>query len=433
MMGTFPGLNYWSLAKELDLVSWDSYPAWHGPESDWKVASYVSFVHDINRSMKGGRPFMLMESTPSVTNWQLVSKLKRPGMHVLSSLQAVAHGADSVQYFQWRKSRGSSEKFHGAVVDHVGHEYTRVFQDVTDVGKILEHLDPIIGTTVLADVAIIYDWENRWGIDDALGPRRQNRDYEPTCVAHYRAFWQQGVPVDVIDMTCDLIKYKLVIAPMLYMIRPGVVERIEQFVQAGGVFVTTYWSGLTDEHDLCFLGGFPGPLRRVTGVWAEETDALYDDDINHLVMVPDNALGLEKSYDIHQVCDLIHAETAEVLAQYGDDFYAKRPALTVNSFGKGKAYYIAARTEDAFLTDFYDALIQQLQPRQALDAILPQGITAQIRSDGDTDFIFVMNFTSTEQTVALPTVKDSLRYLIDGTSIGDTLVLSAYGIVILTR
>jgi beta-galactosidase len=78
---------------------------------------------------------MLIESTPSATNWMEVARPKRPGMHLLSSLQAVAHGSDTVQYFQWRKGRGAAEKFHGAVVDHAGHENTRVFQDVVEVGQ----------------------------------------------------------------------------------------------------------------------------------------------------------------------------------------------------------------------------------------------------------------------------------------------------------
>ena len=138
-MGTFPGLNYWKFAKHLDVISWDSYPTWHQGD-DVALASEVAFVHDINRSLKGGKPFMLMESVPSATNWMPSAKRKRPGMHALSSLQAVAHGSDTVQYFQWRKSRGSAEKFHGAVVDHVGHENTREFRDVTDVGIKLEAL-----------------------------------------------------------------------------------------------------------------------------------------------------------------------------------------------------------------------------------------------------------------------------------------------------
>ena len=120
MMYYFYGINYFDLKNEIDIVSWDSYPVWHKvTSSDLKIACDTAMMHDMMRSIKN-EPFLLMESTPSMTNWQNVAKLKKPGMHMLSSIQAIAHGSNSVQYFQWRKSRGSSEKFHGAVVDHYG-------------------------------------------------------------------------------------------------------------------------------------------------------------------------------------------------------------------------------------------------------------------------------------------------------------------------
>lgn len=430
-MGTYTGLNYWKFAPELDVISWDNYPRWHGEEPDWELAYKVAFVHDINRSLKGGKPFMLMESTPSMTNWMQVAKLKRPGMHLLSSIQAVAHGSDTVQYFQWRKSRGCVEKFHGAVVDHCGHENTRVFRDVAEVGKVLEKLDPIVGTTVRPEVAIIYDWENRWAIDDAQGPRREKKDYLLTCQSHYRPFWENGVPVDVIDMDCDFSGYKLLIAPMLYMVRPGVAERIEKFVEEGGTFVTTYWSGIVDENDLCFLGGFPGPLRKVTGIWSEEIDALYDHDVNHVVLKDDNPLGLKGEYEARELCDLIHAESAEVLATYKSDFYAGRPALTVNSFGKGKAYYIAFRNNGDFLTDFYGALIKELNLKRAVDTELPQGVTAQMRTDGERVFVFILNFVPEERQVDLKDMR--FRDMLTGKDVTGCISLPPYGVKILER
>lgn len=398
-MGTFPGLNYWKFAKHLDVIAWDSYPTWHRGD-DVALASDIAFVHDINRSLKGGQPFMLMESVPSTTNWMPAAKRKRPGMHALSSLQAVAHGSDTVQYFQWRKSRGSAEKFHGAVVDHVGHENTRVFRDVADVGVKLEALRHIVGTTVRPDVAIIYDWENAWAMNDAQGPRRGDKGYLDACKNHYRAFWQRGIPVDIIDMDQDLSRYKLVIAPMLYMLRPGVDARIAEFVQNGGTFVTTYWSGIVDENDLVFLGGWPGgQLRQVLGIWAEEIDALYENDRNAIVMSAGNALHLSGEYESRDYCDLIHAESAKVLAVYASEFYAGRPALTVKSTGQGRAYYIATNPDHTFLSDFYDALDSQLKLLHALGAKLPYGINAQVRSDGQIQNIFLMNFNAHPETV----------------------------------
>jgi beta-galactosidase len=101
------GLDYWAFAPHLDLISWDSYPRWHSEADEWRVAVKTAFYHDLHRSYKQ-KPFLLMESTPSVTNWQGISRPKVPGMHLLSSLQAVAHGANGVGYFQWRQSRGGS-------------------------------------------------------------------------------------------------------------------------------------------------------------------------------------------------------------------------------------------------------------------------------------------------------------------------------------
>jgi beta-galactosidase len=430
LMGLYPGLNYWKLAQHIDVVSWDSYPSWHQAISDAERAAQIAFVHDLNRCMKGGKPFMLMESTPSVVNWQDFAKLKRPGMHLLSSIQAVAHGSDTVQYFQWRKSRGSSEKLHGAVVDHAGHENTRVFRDVTEVGQLLEKLDAVVGTTIRPEVAIIYDTENRWAVEDIQGLMKADKGYVTTCMNHYHAFWKQNIPVDVIDMEQPLDSYRLVIAPMLYMLRPGVADRITQFVENGGTFVATYWSGVVDENDLCFLDGFPGPLRQVLGIWAEEIDTLYPTDKNTLVPAADNPLKLTSPYEIRELCELIHAETARVLAAYGTDFYAGRPALTVNDFGKGQAYYMAARTEQRFLDEFYRALAAQLHIRPAIDAPLPDGVSVSQRSDGKRRFVFVMNFADQAAHVELD--QQSYSDLLTGESVGHHLDLSPYGVRILT-
>jgi beta-galactosidase len=395
MMGFYTGLNYWKFAPHVDVISWDSYPRWHTEQPEWKTAVHTAFTHDLNRSMKGGKPFILMESTPSQQNWTPIAPLKRPGMHRLSSLQAIAHGSDSVMYFQWRKSRGSCEKFHGAVVDHVGHENTRVFQDVAEVGADLGAMTDIVGATTPAEVAIIYDWENRWMIDMESGPRNLDKNHFETCLEHYEPLWKRGVPVDVIDMEQDLGKYKLVIAPMLYLLRCGIAQKIETFVEQGGTFVTTYLSGYVDEKDLCFLTGFPGPLRKLLGVWAEELDALPNHRTQTVKAIKGNPLGLHGKYEARHFAEMIHTEGAKVLAKFTTDFYAAQPAVTMNKFGKGKAYYIASRNDDRFNDDFIGALVKKLKLRHALNGAgkPPPGVTATFRTDGDREWIFLMNFT----------------------------------------
>ena len=429
-MGLFPGLNYPKFAQHVDVVSWDSYPVWHTTGSDWRLGAQIGFVHDQNRSMKGGKPFMLMESTPSNTNWQPIPKLKRPGMHKLSSLQAVAHGSDTVQYFQWRKSRGSSEKFHGAVVDHVGNENTRVFGDVSELGAILKQLDPVVGTTVHPQVAIYLDWENRWAIDDLHGLGRERRSYPETVLSHYLPFWKRGISVDVIAEEADISSYKLVIAPMLYMLKPGLANRLRSFVQDGGTLVATYWSGIVDENDLCFLGGWPGDgLREVLGIWDEEIDTLAPGEKNQVRMAAQNELGLNGEFEARDYFALIHAETARVLATYGSDFYAGRPALTVNDFGKGHAYYIASRNDEKFTDAFLDRLVARLHLTRNLPADLPEGVTAQLRGDGQNNYIFVMNFNPVPVEINLG--KSTYTNLLNGQTVSGMLSLASFGVEIL--
>ncbi|WP_040950101.1 beta-galactosidase [Gorillibacterium massiliense] len=431
MMDLFEGLDYRKFADLLDVISWDAYPTWHENLDDSKLAAWFSMNHDLFRSLKG-KPFLLMESTPSLTNWQAVSKLKRPGMHRLSSLQAVAHGSDSVQYFQWRKSRGSSEKFHGAVVDHAGHEHTRVFQDVASLGKTLEGLSDVIGTFTPAETAIVMDWDNRWAVKDAQGVRNRGIGYEETLLTHYRAFWELGIPLDIIGSEDDFSAYKLIVAPMLYLVREETGQKIERFVEAGGTFVATYWSGIVNENDLCHLGGFPGPLRRTLGVWSEETEGLHPDDRNELVCLEANQLGLSGRFEIREICEITHSEGAETLAVYGDDFYAGRPVLTVNRLGYGQAYHLAARVADAsFYELLYGHIAQKAGVSKVLNSHLPAGVTAQIRSDGEHDYLFLMNFSGKEAEVEL----DSADYADVETGAAEErfVRLGVYGVRILKR
>jgi beta-galactosidase len=311
---------------------------------------------------------------------------------MLQSIQALAHGADTVQYFQFRKSRGGPEQYHGAVVDHEGSENTRVFGDVAEVGKRLQGLDDLVGADTPAQVALIHDYQVRWALDDVKGFLQDKTGYGETVLNHYRPFWKQGIPVEVIDSRQALDKYRLVIAPMLYLLREGTAERLDAFVRQGGILVTTYATGYVNESTLAFLGGFPGPLKETLGIWCEEIDALYPGEENSIQW---NG----KSYRAFDLCELIHGRGAETLGVYGSDFYAGRPALTVHRRGEGKAYFIAARTGEDFLDDFYRRVTAEADIRLYFND-LPKGLTAQVRNNGEKNFVFLMNFTSETKRVS---------------------------------
>lgn len=388
LMGFYNGLDYRVLSKEIDFVSWDCYPPWsNNPSRDLHEARFTAMTHDLMRSLKH-RPFLVMESVPNVTSWFEYNKLKRPKVHELTSLQAVAHGSDSVLYFQWRKSRGAVEKFHGAVVDHVGNENTRVFKDVSALGERLKGLDEIVGTTTKAKAAIVFDWDNRWAIDMAKGFATNNKKYIDTVEQYYYSLWKRGIDTDIVSRTEDLSKYSLVIAPMQYIVCKEAEQNFADYVKNGGTLLCTYMTGMVDENDLCHLGGFPcGELKNVFGIWNEEIDTLYPEDSNTIKLYD------EKEFKAIDYCELIHTRGAKVLGVYGEDFYKGMPGFTENSYGKGKAYYVAFRDNGDFTDYIVEKLLNETSISSAFDGELPKDVTAHSRSDDKNTYVFLENYS----------------------------------------
>ena len=428
--------DYRKIAKLLDFVSWDSYPAWHSPgEGHRSEAVRTAFWHDRFRTMGGGKPFALMECTPSQPSWADFNKLKKPGMHRLAALQAIAHGSDTVQYFQWRKSRGGYEKFHGAVVDHYGGSDTRVFSEVAEVGKELAGLGEIVGTKVVSRAAVMFDTESGWALDLMKGGNKK-KDYEGLCLAFYRVLWERGISADVIESADDLQKYDLVLAPALYMVSEETIEKLCRFVSEGGTLVSTAMTGWADENDLCYLGGFPGgKLKELFGIRAEEMDSLYPSERNKAVMKKEVS-GLKKpgdAYEAAEYCELLRPLGAEVLAEYGEDFYSGSPALTVNRFGKGRAFYIAFKNGGELYSDLVSALSAELSLPRALGTSLPRGVTASVRTDGENSFVFLQNFGDAPAELTLGAEDGKLTDPQTGEEVTGTVRLDAYGVRILKK
>ncbi|MFS0612997.1 beta-galactosidase [Lederbergia ruris] len=422
LMGLYPELDYFKWGKEMDVVSWDNYPSIDTP------ISMTAMTHDLMRSLKSGKPFMLMEQTPSQQNWQAYNSLKRPGVMRLWSYQAVARGADTVLFFQLRRSIGATEKFHGAVIEHVGHEHTRVFRETAALGKELGQLsDHIIDARVEAKTAIVFDWENRWGIDLTSGPSVA-LDYVKEVHKYYDALYQQNIQVDMIGVDEDLSKYDLVIAPVLYMVKGNYHEKLEKFVADGGTFVTTFFSGIVDEHDLVTTGGYPGKLRKLLGIWSEEIDALHPDVYNRII-IKEKTDHLEGEYPCNILFDLIHPEGAEVVAEYGDDFYKGMPVVTKNKFGAGEAWYIASSPDSKFLQDFMADLCmdKEIKPLLASDP----SVEVSQRVKADQTYLFVMNHNDTTSQFELGSAQK--RNLLTGETVKGTVSIDAHDVMILTE
>ena len=414
MMYGFTELDYHKVAKVIDFASWDCYPEWHnGDES--VIAQRAGFWHDLYRSLKK-KPFLLMESTPSLVNWKPYNKPKAPGLDVLSSLQAVAHGSDSVQYFQWRKGRGSSEKLHGAVVGHDGTAYTRVFRSVQTTGSILQKIDEISGSTVDAKVALIFDWENLWALNDCQGYAKDDKQYMETCYAYHRVFWERGINCDIVAPDADLSSYKLVIAPMLYLTGEDTIGNLARYVRDGGTLYGTYMMGTVDENDLCYLGGIPGEtLKEVFGITAEEIDTLYPNERRHAA-----------THELVDYCETVKLLGAKTIACYTDGYYKDTPAVTCNTYGKGKAIYQACRDTGSLKETVISDLLAQLEIEAVVhaQAPLPHGVTAHSRTDGERTYVFVENYLDAEAPAVF--LREPMENLLTG-EITDCCTLPPYG------
>lgn len=422
MMQYFAPLDYDKWSHEVDVISWDSYPRWHTQEDEVPIAVWTAFMHNQMRSFQK-KPFLLMESTPSLVNWADDNNVKRPGMNYLSSLQAIACGSDSVLYFQWRKSRGSSEKFHGAVVGHDGSEDNRVFREAAWIGKDLKSIsDKVLGTCNKAKAAIIMDWENWWALSDAQAITKR-LDYMEELRKYYRSFWEMGMEVDVVSMDRELKDYRLVVAPVLYLYKKDYIIRVEEFVRNGGIYVATYWSGRVDESDLCFLG--KKPLEQVLGLTVNEIDVGNDYFQNSFQY-------RGKEYAAGILREAVTLKTAAPLGVYLKDYIAKTPAITENSYGNGKAFYLAVQPEMEFLRDFLKAVAEEANVEPNIPDALPYGVTVSKRSgiDRSSDVYFLQNFNRTQVKMH---ISDVYCDLVTGDLVTGDVLLHAYQCIIMEK
>ncbi|MCI9340077.1 MAG: beta-galactosidase [Dorea sp.] len=387
LMGIFKGLDYFKWAKEMDIVSWDNYPSYDTP---W---SMTAMRHDLMRGLKAA-PFMLMEQTPSQQNWQPYNSLKKPGQMRAQSYQTVAHGADTIQFFQLRRSVGGCEKFHGAVIEHVGTAKTRVFRETAELGAELRSIGTsIIGAENESKAGIIFDWDNYWALEYTSGPNKDLK-YVDQIWRYYEYFYNKNISVDMIPVDADFGKYDLVAAPVLYMVKEGVAEAIEKYVADGGTFVTGFMSGIVDQSDNVHLGGYPGPLRKLAGIWAEEIDALAPEQSNEIVF------GDGTRKQCRMLCDILHLEGAEEIAQYGDDFYAGTPVVTKNAFGRGCTYYVGTVPERDGLAKLLDMVCDEAGVRPVIAEETELEVTRRVTETQE--IYFIMNFK--DQELALPGV-----------------------------
>lgn len=381
VMGETKGMDYADWAGEVDFVANDHYFV-PGPQG----VDELSFSANLTGNIAGGNPWFLMEHSTSAVNWQPVNTPKKPGALRRDSLTHVAHGADAVCYFQWRQSRAGAEKFHSAMVPHAG-EDSPIFRSVAGLGRELESLSDVAGShRSPASAAILFDWNSWWASEQDSHPSDRLR-YKQEALDWYSAFLALGLRVDVVPSAADLSGYALVVAPILHAVPAALKGRLEDYVQNGGHFVTGYFSGIADENDHIWLGGYPGAFADLLGVRVDEFGPLLDGESIQL----DNGATATLWADRVQPS----GHDVEILARYTTGEHSGDAAVTRRAVGNGSAAYMGARLGAPGLAPVLADLAASAGLSSELPAELRGAVEMVVRTDGRTDYVFLINRTDT--------------------------------------
>ncbi|WP_156762131.1 beta-galactosidase [Microbacterium karelineae] len=381
------GTDLWAWAEEVDVVSDDHYlwAADDAPEIGLAIAA------DLTRSVAGGRPWILMEHSTSAVNWQPRNLAKRPGEMARNSLAHVARGADAVLFFQWRASRRGAEKFHSAMLPHAGTD-SRVWREVTALGRDLGALDEVRGSRVTADVAVLWDFESFWAQDLEWRPT-EDLSHRERIRAYYERLWRDGVTVDFALPGHDLSRYRLVVAPAQYLLRADDAANLTRYVAGGGTLVVSYFSGIVGENDDVHPGGYLSPLREALGVDVEEWLPLAEGARTAIAWDD----GSETPSDHWQ--EQLRLAGAEVVARNASGPGEGLPAVTRHAHGDGAGWYVSTRLDTAGLA----ALMRRVYDDAGITpARHDEGLEVVRRTDGDRSYAFAINHSARDVALETP-------------------------------
>lgn len=412
LMGLHQPINGFTWSKEMDLVAWDAYP------DPYEPIPYGYFMaHDLTRSLKK-RPFLLMEQAPGAVNWRGQNAVKTPGRMRLWSYEAVAHGADGILFFQWRASQGGAEKFHSGMVPHSNDENSRVFREVAELGRELKKCAEILETKFYAEAAIVFDWENWWALE--LDSKPSNLvEYPAQLVSYYRVLHRLNIGVDFISPDEDLKKYKVVFAPASYQVSQIFSDRVKDFVRNGGIFVTNFFSGIANQEDRIYLGGYPGAYKDVLGIYVEEFAPMKKGQV-HQIATPWG----DASIRIWE--EVIHLKGAKAFAYFKEGYLAGMPAVTRHDYGRGVAYYVGTDPEEAFLKNMIREILSRIRITAPMH--VPDGVEVATRENNTARYHFVLNHTDHEKRFV---IDGEYEELLTGTPEKKIITLAARGVKIL--
>lgn len=417
-MGLFKELDYYALARDVDFVSWDNYPVWGAPEIRYDAA----LAADVMRGLKR-RNFWIMEQTAGPCGWGVFARNVRPGELRNIAWQQCAHGADGMVWFRWRTCTAGREQYWHGLLGHDGRPLRR-YKEAARTAREMHALAPLLdGTTVAADVAIVYDYDSLWAL--RIQPGFAENDYQKAIGRYYRALFRAGVNVDIVPRDADLSRYKLVLAPALHVLPDAAADHLVRYVRAGGILLADCRTAVKDGTNLCHPRTLPGLLTPALGITIEEYDAVPCTVCCAVQGTP----AFPGTFTAVQYTDWVRPRGATQLAGYTDWHIHKYAALTRHACGTGAGWYLGAVIKEDV---FYDQLVRHLLDDAGVTALLrpPAGVELCVRRGARHELIFLVNHTEEPQTVAVPAgLRDALR----NRACAGHVTLERYGVAVLWR
>ena len=427
-VGLIDTIDMRDLYAKLDFAAFDNYPGFFDmlmaqegrPPSSDGIATTVSLGHDLGRSVKGGEPFMIMEEQSGKAGQKAFSPQPETGQVRLWTYQAVAHGAMGVNYFRWDTATFGAEEYWHGILNH-DRSKSPAYEEIRQTVKELKALgQEVLYSQYAAQTALVYDYDCSWAIK--IQPGHYALDYMAQVTSWYGAVNASHTGIDVIAPEADLSPYKIVFAPLAYVMSEKQAAKIKSFVQAGGTFVTNFRLGVKNQNSQIVRTPLPGLLREVMGVTVADYVPIYSAKnavkFAPALAGPDGECGLWT--------DILQPTGAEVLASYTKGSHAGEAAITMNTLGSGKAVYIGADLDGASLARVLRTLSGLAGVKQPLE--VPPGVEVTVRRTGDKQWIFVLNHTAVSQSVSIP---KTFTDLLTGKTRTGKIDVSGYGVQVL--
>ncbi len=416
LMGLFSDLDYYALAEDLDHVSWDNYPVWGKPDIPYNSSAAAAVMRGLKR-----KNFWIMEQTAGPGGWSAFGRNTRPGEIRKIAYQQLANGADGMIWFRWRTCTAGREQYWHGLLQHDGKPLRR-YREAAQYAKEQHALAPEIeGTTVKADVAMIYDYDTIWAL--RIQPGYPGNTYHAAMARYFSALMRAGVNVDMVKPTQDLSEYRVVIAPDFHVVPDAVAKALTEYVSKGGVLLADCRLAVKDETNLCWDRTLPGMLSDALGIRIEEYEAL-DEQVEHPVIGKEAMKG---SFTAIRYVDWVTPEKAEALAGYQQWHLEPFAAVTRNRFGKGVGYYVGTVARE---DRFYDQLIAEVMKSAKIDSVVkpPLGVEASVRQGNGKKLLFLVNHTEETKSVMIPKGKTEL---LSRTTTGDKIELGKYEVAVI--